>query len=72
MPKSTSPCFVKGMRHSKKWGCKKPCKSPYRRNSKGGCSKPSRKNRSKCPKGMKRSRKSGMCVSKYRQLTYKP
>lgn len=33
----TSKCFVKGMRYSKKWGCKKPCVSPARRNSKGGC-----------------------------------
>jgi hypothetical protein len=38
MAKRKSKCFVKGLRHSKKWGCKVPCKSPARRNSKGGCS----------------------------------
>ena len=36
-------CFVSGMRYSRKWGCKKPCKSPLRRNSKGGCSKPKKR-----------------------------
>jgi hypothetical protein len=37
--KRTSKCFVPGTRYSKKWGCKRPCKSPWRRNPKGGCSK---------------------------------
>ena len=41
--KSKSKCFVKGMRYSKKWGCKVPCKSPTRRNSKGGCHKPKKR-----------------------------
>jgi hypothetical protein len=58
------------MRYSKKWGCKVPCKSPMKRNSKGACSKSGRKNRPRCPKGYKRS-KSGSCVTKYKLLTYK-
>lgn len=41
--KSKSKCFVKGMRYSRKFGCKLPCKSPARRTSKGGCRVPKKR-----------------------------
>ena len=47
-PSKRAKCPVKGLRYSKKWGCKVPCKSPMRRTSKGGCKEP--KKRSKTSK----------------------
>jgi len=43
--KLSKKCVVPGMRYSKKWGCKRPCKSPQRRNSRGGCSEPKKRSR---------------------------
>ena len=48
---SKKKCYVSGMRYSRKWGCKKPCISPMRRNARGGCSTPKkRKSKSKSKK----------------------
>lgn len=51
-------CFVTGMRYSKKWGCKKPCVPPMKRNSKGGCS---------IPKKRKTARKGNTSTSRRRR-----
>lgn len=68
-------CQEKGQRFIKSAGrCMTSCKKgSYRsKTSPFYCRHPTRKNRTKCPAGMKRSQKSKQCVPKFKMLTYSP
>ena len=72
--RSGRQCLEKGYRYIKSANkCMKSCSGKSYRSKKSPyhCQTPKRKNRPKCPQGMRRSSKTRQCVSKYKLLTYK-